>query len=107
MMNTKFVAATVVALASFAGASAFAQGQNHLYGEAAQAVPPAAFSSSLSRSELHNDYLNARQNGEVAVSNKAAFAASAATPGLVSREVVRSEAAASAHAHRSEGRSVS
>lgn len=104
-MNTKFVAATVIALASLAGTSAFAQGQNHLYGEAAQVVTPAASSSSLSRSEVRNDYLNARKNGEVAVSNEGAFAASAATQGSVSRQVVRSEAVAWAHAHKSEGHS--
>ena len=106
-MKSKFIAATVVTLAALTSAGAFAQSsQNHLYGEAALVVPPAASGSSVARGEIANDYANARQNGEAAAYHERAVVRSSAASSPVSRQAVRSEAAVWARAHQTEGRSV-
>jgi hypothetical protein len=92
-MNSKFIASTVVAIAALSGASAFAQ--SNQYGEAALVIAPVATTSNVTRAQVNADYLQARQNGAVAVSQEAAFAAAAApaAPGVArTRAEVREEA---------------
>lgn len=91
-MKTKLVAATVLAFSAIGSASAM----THLYGEAAQVVMPAVTSSALTRMDVQADYLRARQQGEVAVSNEGAFAKSASTTTRLTRSEVRAQAAMSA-----------
>ena len=96
-MNSKLIASAVVALAALSGANAFAQ--SNLTGEAALVVPVATSISNTSRAQVQGEYLQARQAGNVAVSNEGAFASSAATPAIASRADVRAEAAVWAKTH--------
>ncbi|MCY1169554.1 MAG: DUF4148 domain-containing protein [Pseudomonadota bacterium] len=89
-MNTKLISSAVFAVAALSGASAFAQ--NAQYGEAALAINPVVSSSTVTRAQVKADYLNARQNGAVAVSQEAAFAQPAASTSAVSRADVRRDA---------------
>lgn len=91
-MKSKFVAAAVLAFSAIGSASAM----THQYGEAAQVVMPAVTCSALTRMDVQADYLQARQQGAVAVSNEAAFANSSATRTSLTREEVRAQAAMSA-----------
>ena len=93
-VNTKFIATAVVAIAAMGSVSAFAQSQNHLYGEAALAINPVASTSTLTRAEVNAEYLKARQAGALPVSQEAAFAAAPApaTSSERSRAEVREEA---------------
>ncbi|MES2509067.1 MAG: DUF4148 domain-containing protein [Pseudomonadota bacterium] len=92
-MKTKLIAATVLAFSAMSTVPAFAM--SHLYGEAALVVMPAATASALTRAEVQTDYLQARQQGALSVSNEGAFAAAAPTTTSVSRADVRSQAAMS------------
>ena len=96
-MNSKLIASAVVALAALTGANAFAQG--NLSGEAAYVVPAPTTTSNTTRAQVQGDYLQARQAGNVAVSNEGAFASSAATPTFANRADVRAEAAVWAKTH--------
>ncbi|WP_421955416.1 DUF4148 domain-containing protein [Polaromonas sp.] len=89
-MNTKFISSAVFAVAALSGASVFAQ--NAQYGEAALAINPVVSSSTVTRAQVKADYLNARQNGALAVSQEAAFAKPAASTSAVSRADVRRDA---------------
>ena len=89
-MNTKFIASAIIAVAAMTGASAFAQ--NRLYGEAALVVAPTASTSTLTRAQVDAAYIQARQNGAVAVSQEAAFAPAVAGKSVVSRAQVMAEA---------------
>ena len=91
-MNSKFIASAVVALAAMGSSGAFAQSQNHLYGEAALAINPVATASNVSRAEVTGQYLQARQAGALPVSQEAAFAAAPAAPTTLTRAEVREEA---------------
>ncbi|MDB5967069.1 MAG: hypothetical protein JWQ72_3569 [Polaromonas sp.] len=106
-MKTKFVAATVVALATLTSAGAFAQTQNHLYGEAALVAPAAPVTSTLSRADVNAAYLQARRNGELAASSEGAFASAPATGSAVSRADVRAQAVGWAKAHQADGSNAS
>ena len=68
-MNSKFIASAVVAIAALTGASAFAQ--SSLSGEAATAVTFPITASNVTRAQVQAAYLQARQAGNVAVSNEA------------------------------------
>jgi hypothetical protein len=96
-MNSKLIASTVVALAALTSASAFAQG--NLSGEAAYVVPAPTATSNTTRAQVQAAYLQARQAGDVAVSNEGAFPAEKAAPSMASRADVRSEAAAWVKTH--------
>ena len=98
-MNSKFIASTVVAIAALTGANAFAQG--NLSGEAAYVVPAPTTTSNVTRTQVQADYLQARKDGNVAVSNEAAFAVAPATVSGVTRAEVRADAA---KAHQLDGR---
>ncbi len=98
-MNSKFIASTVVAIAALTGANAFAQG--NLSGEAGYVVPAPTATSNVARSQVQADYLQARKDGNVAVSNEAAFAVAPATVSGVTRAEVRADAA---KAHQLDGR---
>jgi hypothetical protein len=89
-MNSKLIASTVVAIAALTGANAFAQG--NMAGEAAYVVPAPSTISNTTRSQVQAEYLQARQAGNVAVSNEGAFAAAAAQASTLSRAEVRAEA---------------
>ena len=89
-MNSKFIASTVVAIAALTGASAFAQ--TSLSGEAATAVVFPITASNVTRAQVQAEYLQARQAGNVAVSDEAAFAPVMASPSTVSRAEVLAEA---------------
>jgi hypothetical protein len=90
MKSNKFVAAAVVALAGLASTGAFAQ--NAQYGEAALVVAADASTSNVSRAQVNAAYLQARQNGAVAVSQEAVFANAPASANLLTRAAVREEA---------------
>jgi hypothetical protein len=96
-MNSKFIASTVVAIAALTGANAFAQG--NMTGEAAYVVPAASTTSNTTRAQVKADLVQARQSGNVAVSNEGAFAAVKAAPSETRRADVRAEAAAWAKTH--------
>ena len=89
-MNSKLIASAVVALAALTGANAFAQG--NLSGEAATAVTFPVTASNTTRAQVQAEYLQARQAGNVAVSNESAFAPAVATASTVSRAEIRAEA---------------
>ncbi|MES2282857.1 MAG: DUF4148 domain-containing protein [Pseudomonadota bacterium] len=95
-MNSKLIASTVIALSALTGASAFAQ--TALTGEAALAIRPVASSSNVTRAQVQNDYLQARQAGKVAASQEGAFAAAPAAASVVTRAEVRNDAVVSARA---------
>jgi hypothetical protein len=90
IMNSKLIASTVIALSALTGASAFAQ--SNLNPEAALAIRPTVSASNVTRAQVQADYLNARQNRMLPVSNEGAFAATPATVSTVSRAEVRNEA---------------
>ena len=96
-MNSKFIASTVVAIAALTGANAFAQ--SNQVGEAAYVVPAASTTSNTTRAQVQANFIQARQSGNVAVSNEGAFAAVKATPSMTNRADVRAEAAAWAKTH--------
>ena len=100
-MTTKFVAATVVALAAMSSAGAFAQ--THQYGEAALVIEPVALTSNLTRSQVQADYLQARQTGALPSSEEAAFVNMPIASALA-RSDVRSEAAMAARKSQEDGR---
>ena len=96
-MNSKLIASAVVALAALSGANAFAQ--SNLTGEAASVVSFATTTSNTSRAQVQGEYIQARQVGNVAVSNEGAFAFSVSTPTFANRADVRAEAAVWAKTH--------
>ena len=98
-MNSKFIASAVVAIAALTGASAFAQ--TSLSGEAATAVVFPITASNVTRAQVQAEYLQARKDGNVAVSNETAFAVAPATVSGVTRAEVRADAA---KAHQLDGR---
>ena len=89
-MNSKLIASAVVAIAALTGANAFAQ--SNLTGEAALVVPAATSTSNTSREQVQAAYLQARQSGNVAVSNEGAFAPITASTSTLSRAEMRAEA---------------
>ena len=97
-MNSKLIASTVIALSALTGASAFAQ--SNLNPEAALAIRPTVSASTVTRAQVQADYLNARQNRMLSVSNEGAFAATPATVSTVSRAEVRNEAIVAAGSER-------
>ena len=102
-MNSKFIASTVIAIAALTGANAFAQ--TTLSGEAAYVVPaPATTTSSVTRTQVQAEYLQARKDGNVAVSNEAVFAVAPAAMSVLSRSEVSAEAT---KAHQLDGRTAS
>lgn len=90
-MNSKLIASAVVAIAALTGTNAFAQGNGT--GEAAYVVPAPTFSSSTTRAQVQAEYLQARQAGDVAISNEAAFASVKPAASVANRADVRAEAA--------------
>ena len=98
-MNSKLIASAVVALAALSGANAFAQ--SNLTGEAASVVSFATTTSNTSRAQVQGEYIQARQVGNVAVSNEGAFAVAPVTATSVSRAEVRADAV---KAHQLDGR---
>ncbi len=98
-MNSKFIASAVVAIAALTGASAFAQG--NLSGEAAYVVPAPTTTSNVTRTQVQADYLQARQAGNVAISNEGAFAVAPVAASSVTRAEVRADAV---KAHQLDGR---
>ena len=96
-MNSKLIASTVVAIAALTGANAFAQG--NVAGEAAYVVPAPTFTSNTTRVQVQAEYLQARQAGNVAISNEGAFAAAQPAASAVSRAAVRAETAAWVKTH--------
>jgi hypothetical protein len=91
-MNSKLIASAVVAIAALTGANAFAQ--SNMTGEAAYVIPAATTTSNTTRAQVQRDYIQARQAGDLAVSNEGAFAPVVAAPSVISRADVRAEAAA-------------
>ena len=89
-MKTKFVAATVLAIASLSSASVFAQ--THQYGEAALVVPPVSSSSNVTRAQVQADYLKARQNGAIPANAEGTFSPATSAASNVSRAEVFAEA---------------
>lgn len=96
-MNSKLIASAVVAIAALTGANAFAQG--NMTGEAAYVIPAPTFTSNTTRAQVQAEYLQARQAGDVAISNEAAFVPAKAVPSTANRADVRAEAAAWAKTH--------
>jgi hypothetical protein len=97
IMNSTLIASAVVAIAALTGANAFAQG--NMTGEAAYVVPAASTTSNTTRAQVQADFIQARQAGNVAVSNEGAFAAAQAAPSDINRADVRAEAAAWVKTH--------
>jgi hypothetical protein len=89
-MKSTLIASTLVAVAALTGASAFAQG--NMAGEAAYVIPASTATSNTTYAQVQAEYLQARNTGQVAVSNEAAFAPVVATPSTLSRAEVREEA---------------
>ena len=89
-MNTKFIAAAIVTMATISATSAFAQ--THQYGEAALVVPPVSSSSNVTRAQVQADYLKARQNGAIPANSEGTFSPVASAASNVSRAEVFAEA---------------
>ncbi|MES2050921.1 MAG: DUF4148 domain-containing protein [Pseudomonadota bacterium] len=90
-MKSKFFAATVVAIAALSGVSAFAQAnvQNRLEGEASTRVTFDTSPSKLTRAQVQAEYLQARKNNTLPLSDEASFSpAVAQTSNLTRAEVV-------------------
>ena len=87
-MNTKIIAATVVALASLTSVSAFARDSQDFFA-------PTTTSSTTTRAQVQADYLKAQKDGTLAVGTDGAYVGTAqsANNGLT-RAQVRSEAVA-------------
>lgn len=87
-MNTKIIAATVVALASLTSVSAFATGNQDFF-------PATTTSSTTTRAQVQADYFKALENGSLAVGTDGAYigTARASNNGLTRKEV-RAEAVA-------------
>jgi hypothetical protein len=86
-MKTKFVAATVIALAAMSGVSAFADTSD--FTPAVAATP-----STLTRAEVMAEYYKARQEGALQVITESGnpIVAQAPAASTVTREEVRKEA---------------
>jgi hypothetical protein len=94
-VKSKFVAATVVAIAALIGVSAFAQAgvQNRLEGEASTRVSFDTTPSKLTRAQVQTEYLQASKSGALPSSPEAGFApVVASTSNLTRAEVVASMA---------------
>ena len=100
-MNSKFVAASVLALAAMSSAGAFAQ--THQNGEAALVNMPVAVTSNLTRSQVQADYLQARQNRTLPSSEESAFVITPIASNLL-RSEVRAEAVSAARKFQEDGR---
>ena len=96
-MNSKLIASAVVAIAALTGANAFAQ--SNLSGEAAYVIPAATTTSNTTRAQVQGEYIQARQAGNVAVSNEGAFAPVVSATSATSRAEVRAEAAVWVKSH--------
>ena len=101
-MNTKFIAATVVALAGLTSIGAFAQ--TAPYGEYALVVAPVAMTSKVTRAQVQAEYLQARQSKQVAASNEGAIVFAPVARSIAMRSEVRADAV---KARQEDGRSVS
>ena len=101
-MNTKFIAATVIALSGLTSVGAFAQSAP--YGEYALVVAPVTTTSNVTRAQVRAEYLQARQNGQVALSSEGAIAFAPAAPSTATRAEVSADAV---KARQEDGRSVS
>lgn len=75
-VKSKFVAATVVAIAALSGVSAFAQAnvQNRLEGEAATVISFDTTPSKLTRAQVQAEYLQASKSDALPSSPEAGFA---------------------------------
>ncbi|MES2188529.1 MAG: DUF4148 domain-containing protein [Pseudomonadota bacterium] len=92
-MKSKIVAATLIAIAALSGVSAFAQAsmQNRLEGEASTKVSFDTTASKLTRAQVQGEYLQARKNNALPLSDEASFApAVAQTSNLTRAQVVAS-----------------
>ena len=95
-MNSKFIATTVLALAAFASASAFAQGNPH--GDLTFVAPPTS-TSNVTRAQVQADYFQALKAGTVASSNSLTLVPAATADSTANRSKVRMEAMAWAKTH--------
>ena len=107
-MKSKFVVATVVALAGLTSVGAFAQtAQNRLDGEASTAVRFELSTSDLTRAQVNAEYLQARKSGALPLSSEGNFVAAPAGQSTLTRAAVREQAASWAKANEVDGRNAS
>ena len=92
-MKTTSIATALIAFAALSSVSAFAM--THQYGEAALVAPPPTSMSTVTRASVQAEYLQARQNGTLPVSQEAAFAVAPAAVAYMTRAQVRDRAAMS------------
>lgn len=94
-MKTKLIAATVVALATLSGMSAFAQSYEGSF--------PVQVSSSTTRAQVQADYLQARKEGtfsQVGETGKYTAIVKAPSISTVTRAEVRAQAVQAAKTHQ-------
>lgn len=89
-MKSKFIASTVVAIAALSGVSAFAQSniQNRLEGEASTKIVFDTTASTLTRVQVQGEYLQARKNNALPLSDEASFSPAVAQTSNLTREQV-------------------
>lgn len=104
-MKSKFVVATVVALASLTSVGAFAQtSSNRLEGEASTAVRFEPSTSDVTRAQVNADYLQARNSGALPPSAEGDFVGAPASQSILTRAAVRAQAASWARTNAVDGR---
>lgn len=89
-MNSKLIAAAVVAIAALSSASAFAE-SNSQYAEPAEFANNSAYTSLVTRAQVRAEYLEARQNGTLAVTQEFDVNPAKDSVSTLSRAQVRSE----------------
>lgn len=89
-MKTKLIATAALAIASLSTVSAMAM--NSQYGEAALAIGAVTSASSITRSEVEADYLQARKSGALPAHAEASSALATGASTTTSRADVRAKA---------------
>lgn len=90
-MKTKLFASVILTIAALSSVNSFAM--SRLEGEAAQVVKPADFMSTLTRSQVQNEYVQARRNGALPRHAEGNSVLAPSSSSALTREQVRMQAA--------------
>ena len=89
-MNSKFIATAVITLAALSSASAFAASSSQ-YAEPAEFARNSMTNSSVTRAQVQNDYLTARNSGKLVMGQEADIKPANDSVSTMSRAQVKSE----------------
>ena len=90
-MTTKLFASAILTIAALSSVNAFAM--NRLEGEAAHVVKPADIMSTLTRSQVQSDYVQARRSGALPLHAEGNSVLAPSSSSGLTREQVRIQAA--------------